>query len=212
MSKIANHLHKKFGRLTVIEYLGVKLQARKTKAQWKAICECGNYWNGSGNSLQSGKAKSCGCLALELNVCIKSHEEYHHSKEYNTWVKIKQRCYNIKSKDYSNYGGRGIKVSREWLGSFSTFLMDMGRSPTKTHTIDRINVNEGYSKENCRWATRLDQCNNQRKNILIEYNNETLTLSQLSEKLGIAYYNVRQSYKRGFTAKDMIDRYITKKI
>lgn len=102
---------------------------------------------------------------------------------YNVYQYIKQRCYNINDKDYKNYGGRGIKVCDRWLESFANFLEDMGERPTGM-TIDRIDVNGNYCKENCKWSSLLEQNNNMRSNKYITYNNETLTYAEWSRKLG----------------------------
>ncbi len=86
--------------------------------------------------------------------------------EYLTWQRMKGRCYNIKNQDYPEYGGRGITVCDRWLedfgAGFANFLEDMGNKPTEQHSLDRVEVNAGYSKENCRWATSQTQAYNQR--------------------------------------------------
>jgi len=61
---------------------------------------------------------------------------------------------------YRYYGGRGISVSKRWM-RFENFLNDMGERPTGLQ-LDRINVNAGYRKENCRWTTRKIQAINKR--------------------------------------------------
>ena len=81
--------------------------------------------------------------------------------EYRAWQNMRQRCSNELQIDFKYYGGRGIKVCEEW-SSFSTFLRDMGRRPSKHHTLDRRDTNGNYEKSNCRWITRAAQSRNRR--------------------------------------------------
>jgi len=81
---------------------------------------------------------------------------------------IEHTTYNLKSKDYQNYGGRGIDMCNRWEDSFSNFLSDMGKRPSINHSIDRINNDKGYSKENCKWSTKSEQNLNKRNNVLFE--------------------------------------------
>lgn len=73
-----------------------------------------------------------------------------------------ERCYNKKGKDYEKYGARGIRMSDSWRASFDTFILDMGDRPTPQHSIDRIDNDGNYCKENCRWATKEEQSRNRK--------------------------------------------------
>ena len=160
----------KYGMLTVVEKLKNSL--------YIFSCDCGNKeFIRKGGDVKSGKIKSCGCLFHNLT----------NSKEYKSWRSMKQRCYCPNNPDYHNYGGRGITVCDRWLESFESFYEDMGErpEPKKDYSLDRINVNGDYCKENCRWATAEEQSNNTRETIYIEYKNQILTARDWSKLTGI---------------------------
>lgn len=150
-----------FGRLTVIS----KRMINYSIAKFLCECSCGaikEYWS---TSLYSGATKSCGCYARE--VCSRTFKKHGHvgnnhpTRTYLTWENMKQRCLNPKYTHYSSYGGRGIRICKRWY-RFTNFLEDMGIRP-KNKTLDRINNNGDYKPSNCRWATKLQQMNNTRK-------------------------------------------------
>ena len=85
--------------------------------------------------------------------------------EYNTWNAMKSRCNKVNSKDYANYGGRGIKVCERW-DIFEYFLLDMGTRPFPSASLERIDNNKGYFLENCIWIDSKDQSKNRRVNVM----------------------------------------------
>ncbi len=109
---------------------------------------------------------------------------------YWIWCDMRYRCEKQKHVAYKNYGGRGVKVCDRWLENFKNFHQDMGDKPDGC-SLDRIDNTKGYSKENCRWATRKEQNNNRRMCLMIEYSGEMYTMSQLWEKypknIGVTY-------------------------
>ncbi len=83
------------------------------------------------------------------------------SPEYIIWKNMWQRCTNPNHPAYKNYGGRGIGIDKTWR-SFASFFADVGQRPSKEHSLGRVDNEQGYSKENCRWETALQQANNRR--------------------------------------------------
>ena len=115
--------------------------------------------------------------------------------EYRTWDSIIQRCLNKNSKDFPKYGGKGINVCSEWR-LFSAFFKDMGLRPAKT-SIDRIDNAKGYSKENCRWATKTQQGRNKGNNIWCLVDGKKVLLVELAASTGIHRETLRYRHKKG---------------
>lgn len=187
-----NIIGHKFGRLTVLERI-------KTEDyfSYKCSCECGNTTlvKRTG-TLTSGNTQSCGCLKDEET--LKRSTKHGHrttantTSEYRAWVHIKQRCYNPEVKQFKNYGGRGIKVCDRWLESFYNFLTDMGAKPSDKHSLDRYPNNDGnYEPGNCRWATDEQQAHNKRNNVRIEFNGESMVLTEWARFFGVTHSSLR---------------------
>lgn len=109
------------------------------------------------------------------------------SKIYTVWANIVQRCTNLNSPNYKNYGGRGITICKRWL-KFENFLFDIGEPPTSKHQIDRIDNDKGYKLSNCEWVLSKTNSRNRRNNHLTTFNNKTQCLSAWAEE-----YNIKQN-------------------
>lgn len=108
---------------------------------------------------------------------------------YRAWSTLRNRCYNPNNKSYRNYGGRGIKVCDRWMGpgAFLNFLADMGEKPSINMTLDRIDNNGNYEPCNCRWATRVEQANNTRRNRIVMITGEPVSLKESCRLMGVNY-------------------------
>ena len=159
---------RRFGRWAVLQ-LGVRI-GNAGQPYWRCRCDCGTVKEVQQYNLSAGQSPSCGCLSKERMRAMRTTHgetigekgERGRTKEYRAWSHIKSRCYNPKVPCYPRYGGRGIRVCDEWLGSFTAFLRNVGRAPSPKHSIDRVDNARGYEPGNVRWATATEQSRNRR--------------------------------------------------
>jgi len=151
----------KYNRLTAVRFIK---RNKNRKQYWLFHCECGSEKVIEISNVKSGNTKSCGCLQKEVASKQMMVHGMFKTKTYVSWQCMLNRCLNNKYKFYKNYGGRGIKVCDRWK-KFENFYEDMRERPSDK-SLDRINNNGNYYKENCRWATDKEQCNNRRNNLL----------------------------------------------
>lgn len=198
---LKNEIGNIYGKLVVISR---EENSRKMDARWLCLCECGNKKIILGRSLREGRTRSCGCLRIEViktvNVIHGNSRIGMVSKSYISWQGMKDRCLNKNNTHFNRYGGRGIEVCERWLNSFENFLEDMGAAVDGME-IDRIDNNKGYFLENCRWASRKEQCRNTSKSKRWVINGETyLSLPDAVEKTGIKQtkiFNICSGYTSG---------------
>lgn len=207
MSGHKDLIGQKFGRLIVIRHSGINKQGNY---QWLCLCDCGNERIVRGGALQNGHTKSCGCLKTERATKHGYLAKGRRSAAYVSWEAMNQRCNNPNHKHYCHYGGRNIKICDRWK-SFVYFLEDMGEPPTKNHSLDRIDNDKGYYKENCRWATRKQQMRKTRVNSLITHDNKTQCVSAWCEEIGIAECVIRSRLRRGWSVKRALTSPVQKK-
>lgn len=117
------------------------------------------------------------------------------TKTYFAWRSMRQRCYNSSDAAYANYGGRGIRVCDSWIDNYDAFVSDMGEAPPNM-SLDRIDNDKGYSKDNCRWATVSDQLNNQRRSKLLVIDGRCQTQAEWAAEKGLSQDTVAKRLKR----------------
>lgn len=177
---------------TRFNYLTVLSRGKniKNKTAWLCICDCGNKTTVRADQLKNNHTVSCGHIG-KINLEKRIKHGRLNTAAYSVWRSMKARCLGANQKSYKYYGGRGIKISDEWM-NFEGFYKDMG-DPPRGHSLDRINNNEGYCKKNCRWASTKTQARNKRTNIKIQWQGGLYVLSDLAEILNI---NVSTFYAR----------------
>jgi hypothetical protein len=169
------------------------------------ICSCGNVVIKNRYLVANGDTKSCGCLKSESSSTNGKNNKTHgmtNTPTFSVWHGMLTRCNDKKCPNYNRYGGRGIGVAPEWM-DFKNFFTDMGEKP-KGKSIDRIDNNKGYSKDNCRWATMDQQQNNRSSNVRIKWMDIELTIKQWSDVLEVRDSRIAARIRNGWTIEDAL--------
>ena len=175
MANTTELVGKVFGMLKVVSYS----HSYRGKIYWNCVCECGNIKKVTTGDLKSGNSKSCGCYSR------------HKNRVWMAWNNMKARCYNPNNKDYKYYGGKGIKMCKEWKSDFWNFRDWALKHGYKDNlTIDRIDVNNDYTPDNCRWVTMFKQCVNKGNTCYIYYKNIKVSLKEMCVDLDLDYYRI----------------------
>ena len=158
---------------------------------------------------------NCERKSKAKGLCLKHYKQVYYNrgetdKLYDIWRQMTLRCYDATNVSYHNYGARGIRVCSRWLvGALNVkphkvFRLDMGERPSTDYSLERKNNNGHYEPDNCKWATKQEQCRNTRTNLLITFNGETKCLSEWAETLGIPRTRITDRLKLGWTLEDAI--------
>lgn len=180
------------------------------KRKWVCKCKCGTIKSVWISNLRDGKTLSCGCYGTkktrERNLTHGGAKE----RLYQVWQNMRRRCNDPKNNRYANYGGRGIKVCKEWsdYAVFRKWAQSSGYDENAEYgkcTLERINVDGDYEPSNCTWKTIKAQCYNRTSNHTITFNGKTQTLTEWENELGFPSDRLGNRLRKGWS----IERAIT---
>lgn len=183
-------LNKKFGKLTIIEFLGRKAKCR---------CDCGKIKILDKYNVMFGTTKSCGCEKKRL-ITIKNRKHNKcKTKLYSLYLAIKKRCYNKNSENYKWYGNKDIKICKEWLGEegFLNFYNWATNNGYKDGlSIERIDISKDYSPSNCKWIPLSEQWKNTSRTVKVFNKGEIKFVGEISKQYNIPKSTLYSRIKR----------------
>lgn len=189
----------KHGRLTALTVSG----KRGKEYLWTFVCDCGLEVERYKSAVINGNTRSCGCLRDEKISQVNKSHSMRQTRFYRIWSSLKSRCNNDRTPTYRYYGARSIRCL--W-GSFQEFKKDMYPSyclhvalfGEKETSIDRIDNDGNYCKENCRWATLVEQARNRRSNRIITFEDESKTVAAWAEEKGLKFPTLHKRLAKGW--------------
>lgn len=196
---------KAFGRWTVVsEAASRTAPSGGKKGYWNCVCQCGATKEVRAATLVSGRTKSCGCLQSELAAERKFVHGARHTAIYEVWTQMLQRCGNKNNTSFERYGGRGIVVCDRWH-DFAAFYEDNASFYSKGLTIDRKDNDGNYEPGNVRWVTNKVNCRNQRRSVLVAWEDGQVHLNDLAEKYGVKLHTAYSRYQlKGWTPRQSV--------
>lgn len=158
----------------------------------RCACDCGKQVVLRKSAVKSGKYKSCGCSRFEKDGTEHKRHGMYGTRPYQIWYAMWQRCTDVNQESFKYYGERGISICDKWK-SFYGFWEDMQQGYADNLSIDRVDVDKNYSKENCRWATDSVQAYNKRFSKLNK-----------SGKTGVHWDNKSNKWRVKFTKDSVV--------
>lgn len=192
-----------FGKVKFLEELERKVNNKGSKDRMGLFqCYCGNKFEKLLTSIVTLNTTSCGCLLNKnTNPNLKGCS---YTPEYKVWNNFKNRCTNPKAINYHRYGGRGISFCEKW-SRFEGFLEDMGKRPSKLHSLDRIDNDKNYCKENCKWVVWDAQTRNRSTNKKFIYKDNEIIIADIMKMKGMTYLAVMRRINAGLSIEEIIN-------
>lgn len=190
---------KKINKLKVIDFVG------KRKSRWKCLCDCGNKIEVYTSYLINNHTTSCGCMDGKGML----QHGLSKTRFYRIYDSLKRRCRDKSNCNYHRYGGREIKCKWKTALDFKndmyeSYLIHCDKFGIKDTTIERIDNDGNYCKENCRWATLKEQNRNKSDNVWIKYKGEKMIVSDYAKKIGVHKSTIFNRIYRGWSSEEII--------
>lgn len=199
MGKKVEMIGRKFGRWTVLGEADER--CKNGSILYRCRCDCGSERTVNGSILRQGGSTSCGCYNREI---ITKPDAVYKERLYSVWSSMKSRCCCATDRSYKNYGGRGIRVCEEWRSDYKAFKQwAYSHGYADGLWLDRVNNNDDYSPENCRWATTMEQARNKRTNVFVEYNGQTMCLIDAAAASGIKVATIKRRMELGWPTEKL---------
>jgi hypothetical protein len=190
----------RFNSLTAIHFS----HHNKCNYYWLFHCVCGTKKLIDKQSVLRGDVRSCGCLRNKHNGFTTGHPRF-----YRIWIGMRQRCYYKNQISYKNYGARGINIDWDSFSEFKKYmyagyLAHCRKYGEANTTIERVDNNGNYSKENCVWATYKEQSLNRRNSYLLTYNGQSKSIADWAKELKINRFTIYQRLHRGWAIEKVL--------
>lgn len=199
---------KRFGKLIALDVVG-KDKARNIL--WKCKCDCGREIIVKSCELNRGHTQSCGCYQKQRASSANITHGGSKTKLYMVWDDMLARCENTRHHAYKWYGAKGVSICDEWrvFSNFRNWAINNGYKIGLT--IDRIDENGNYEPQNCRWATRQEQCDHLSSCVFVDFMGEGLNISQFCRKYNVSIAHFYKIARNNICTKTLMDCIATSK-
>ena len=199
-SNFIDRTGQRFSRLTVLSRA-----PSKNRVRWFCRCDCGKDTVVTGDNLKSGEVQSCGCLGLDSQAARKVP---HRAALYTVWKNMIKRCFDPNNESFVRYGARNIYVCARWSHDFYAFYQDVYPTWKLELTLERIDNNGHYNRQNCRWTTWKEQTRNTRKKRIVLIDGIEGCMAEVCEKLNLSRkFLENHLYRYGATPQEAADAF-----